>query len=91
MAEKKLRFKGKIQGKVAGVVAAITPPVRGRVPVRGTMNGFPFRSSLTPCGTPPLMPVNQALGLAAGAKPGDVVEVVMEPRPGATRPTLPPN
>ena len=43
MAEKKLRFKGKIQGKEAGVVAAITP-VRGRVPVRGTMNGFPFRS-----------------------------------------------
>jgi hypothetical protein len=61
MAEKKLRFKVKIQGKEAGVLAAITPPVRvpemfgtrGRVPVRGTMNGFPFRSSLMPCGGPP--------------------------------------
>src|SRR5215813_8725906 len=44
MAEKKLRFKTKIQGKEAGVVAAITPPVdvpeyfgtRGRVAIRGT-------------------------------------------------------
>jgi hypothetical protein len=27
MAEKKLRFRAKIEGKEAGVVAAITPPV----------------------------------------------------------------
>ena len=58
MAEKNLRFKGKIQGKEAGGAAAIAPPVRvpemfgtrGRVPVRRTMNGFPLRSSLMPCG-----------------------------------------
>ncbi len=51
MAEQKLHFKAKIEGKEAGVVAAITPPVdvleifgtRARVPVRGTINGFPFR------------------------------------------------
>ena len=48
MAEKKLRFRVKIDGKEAGVVAAITPPIdvpemygtRGRVPVRGTINRF---------------------------------------------------
>jgi hypothetical protein len=86
MAQGKLRFKAKIQGKEAGVVAAITPPVdvaetfgtRGRVPVRGTINGFPFRSSLVPCGGPHMMPVNKALCAGAGAGPGDVVEVVME-------------
>jgi Domain of unknown function (DUF1905)/Bacteriocin-protection, YdeI or OmpD-Associated len=86
MPEKLLRFRAKIDGKEAGVVAAITPPVdvpqifgtRGRVPVRGTINGFPFRSSLMPCGGPHRMPVNQALRRGAGAKPGDMVEVVLE-------------
>ena len=86
MAEKKLRFAAKIEGKEAGVVAAITPPVnviewfgtRARVPIRGTINGFPFRSSLMPCGNARMMPVNKALRDGAGVKPGDVVEVVME-------------
>jgi Domain of unknown function (DUF1905)/Bacteriocin-protection, YdeI or OmpD-Associated len=86
MAKEKLRFKAKIEGKEAGVVAAITPPVdvpemfrtRGRVPVRGTINGFPYRSSLMPCGGPHMMPVNKALCSGAGVKPGDVVDVVME-------------
>ena len=86
MAEKKLRFRAKIQGKEAGVVAAIVPPVdvteyfgtRGRVPIRGTINGFAFRSSLMPCGGPHMMPVNKALCKGAAAQPGDMVEVVME-------------
>jgi len=86
MAEKKLRFAAKIQGKEAGVVAAITPPVdvieyfgtRARVPIRGTINGFPFRSSLMPCGNVRMMPVNKALCQGAGVQPGDIVDVVME-------------
>ena len=86
MAEKKLRFKARIQGKEAGVVAAITPPVnvlecfgtRGRVPIRGTINGFAFRSSLMPMGGCHMMPVNKALCRGAGVKPGDIVDVVME-------------
>lgn len=86
MAEKQLRFRAKIRGKEAGLVAAISPPVdvpqmfgtRGRVPVRGTINGFPFRSSLMPCGGPHMMPVNKKLCQGAGAQPGDVVDVVME-------------
>ena len=80
MPEKKLRFKALIEGKEAGVVAAITPPVdvpeffatRGRVPVRGTINGFPFRSSLMPMGGCHMMPVNKALCQGAGAQPGGV-------------------
>jgi hypothetical protein len=86
MAEKKLQFKAKLKGKEAGVVAAITPPVdvpeyfgtRGRVPIRGTINGFPFRSSLMPMGGCHMMPVNMNLRKGAGAKPGDIVEMVME-------------
>jgi len=86
MAEQKFKFTLKIQGKEAGVVSAITPPVdvketfgtRGRVPVRGTINGFPFRSSLMPMGGCHMMPVNKTLCEGAGVKPGDLVEVVMQ-------------
>ncbi|MGC1451311.1 MAG: YdeI/OmpD-associated family protein [Candidatus Sulfotelmatobacter sp.] len=86
MAEKKLRFRAKIEGQEAGVVAAITPPVdviewfgtRARVPVCGTINGVPFRSSLMPMGGCHRMPVNKTLCRGAGVKPGDVVDVVME-------------
>ena len=83
---KALQFKAKIEGKEAGVVAAITPPVdvpemfgtRARVPIRGTINGFPFRSSLMPCGGRHMMPVNKVLREGAGVRPGDTVDVVME-------------
>ena len=86
MAKQELRFKAKIEGKEAGVVAAITPPLdvpeffgtRGRVPIRGTINGFPFRSSLMPMGGGHMMPVNKTLREGAGVEPGDMVEVVME-------------
>jgi len=86
MPKQKLSFRAKIQGREAGVVAAIAPPVdvpkffgtRARVPVHGTINGFPFRSSLMPCGAARMMPVNKALCKGAGVQPGDVVDVVME-------------
>jgi len=86
MAKQKLRFKVKIARREAGAVAAITPPVdvpeffgtRARVPVRGTINGFPFRSSLMPMGGCHMMPVNQSLRTGAGVEAGDTVEVVME-------------
>ena len=86
MTDQKLKFRLKIQGKEAGVVSAITPPIdvketfgtRGRVAVRGTINGFPYRSSLMPMGGCHMMPVNKALCEGAGVKPGDLVDVVME-------------
>lgn len=86
MEEKKLRFQAKIQGREAGVVAAIAPPVdviewfgtRARVPIRGTINGFPFRSSLMPMGGCHRMPVNKTLCQGAAVQPGDFVDVVME-------------
>ena len=86
MTKLKLKFTAKIDGREAGVVAAITPPVdvpeffgtRARVPIRGTINGYPFRSSLMPCGGRHMMPVNSTLCRGAGVRPGDHVEVVME-------------
>jgi hypothetical protein len=86
MAEKKLRFRVKIEGEESGVVSAIRPPIdvpevfgtRGRVPVRGTINGYAYRSSLMPMGGCHMMPVNKKLCEGAGVAPGDVVEVVME-------------
>ncbi|MFZ0953741.1 MAG: YdeI/OmpD-associated family protein [Candidatus Sulfotelmatobacter sp.] len=86
MAKQELRFTAKIEGKEAGVVAAIAPPVdvpeffgtRARVPIRGTINGYPFRSSLMPCGGRRMMPVNKKLCEGAGVRPGDMVDVVME-------------
>jgi bacteriocin resistance YdeI/OmpD-like protein/uncharacterized protein DUF1905 len=85
MAKQELRFKVKIEGPEAGVVAAITPPVdvpkffgtRARVPIRGTINGFPFQSSLMPMRGCHSMPVCKALRDGAGVKPGDTVDVVM--------------
>ena len=52
---------------------------KARVPVRGTINGFPFRSSVFPMGGGAhYMAVNRALREGAGAKGGDTVSVVME-------------
>ncbi len=54
-------------------------PTRGRVAVRGTMNGFPFRISAfaTGDGTHQIA-VNKALQAGAKAVPGDRVRVVLE-------------
>jgi hypothetical protein len=86
MMKQQLRFKVKLAGREIGAVSAITPPVdvpeffgtRARVPVRGTINGFPFRSSLMPMGGCQMMPVNKTLRDGAGVRPGDIVDVVME-------------
>jgi hypothetical protein len=86
MAEKKLRFKVKLvvqEGTSAtGFYAPFDVPqtfgTRARVPVRGTINGFPFRSSLMPMGGGHCMAVNQTLRDGAKAKAGDEVEIVLE-------------
>jgi hypothetical protein len=51
---------------------------RARVPVRGTINGFPYRSSTFPMGGCYMMPVNKQLREGAKVQAGDVVTVVME-------------
>ena len=107
---KKLEFKAKIEGREIGAVAAIAPPfdvvevfgTRARVPVRGTINGYPFRSSLMPMGkgmqgqgspspcSSHLMPVRKSLREGACVKPGDTVNVVMERDEGKRIVEVPP-
>jgi hypothetical protein len=86
MREKKLRFKVKLVGEEGRSTTALVPPfdvpenfgTRARVPVRGTINGFPFRSSLMPMGGCHMMAVNKTMREGAKAGPGDEVDVVME-------------
>lgn len=53
--------------------------VRGRVPVRGTINGYPFRSSIFRMGGDcHFMVVNKGMREGANVKAGDTVSVVME-------------
>jgi hypothetical protein len=67
-------------------VAALSAPfsvekifgTKARVPVRGTINGFPFRSSLSPMAGCHRMVVNKAIREGAGVKAGDKVSVVLE-------------
>lgn len=53
---------------------------RARVPVRGTINGFAFRSSIFPMGKDGchVMAVNRGMREGAKAKAGDLINVVME-------------
>jgi hypothetical protein len=53
---------------------------RARVPVRGTINGFSFRSSIFPMGKDGchMMAVNRGMREGAKAKAGDMVSFVME-------------
>lgn len=53
---------------------------KGRVAVKGTINGFAFRTSIFPQGdgTHCLL-VNRAMQAGAKAQAGDIVEVVIEP------------
>ena len=83
---KKLKFKTKLVGQEGSSVAAVNAPFDvkevfgtiARVPVRGTINGFAFRSSLMPMGGCHYMAVNRNMREGAGCKAGDVVSVVME-------------
>ena len=86
MTEKKLEFKVKLVGQEGSEVAALMPPFdvpktfgqRARVPVRGTINGFPYRSSLMPMDGCYAMVVNRTIRKGANCKAGDEVDVVME-------------
>lgn len=49
-----------------------------RVPVCGTINGFPYRSSIMNMGDGHIMVVNKKMREGANVKGGDVVTVVME-------------
>lgn len=81
------RFRAVLEGVENGSGTAITIPFdvektfgkRGRVPVRGTINGVPYRGSIFRMGSKPyFMVVNRKLREAGNLSAGDVVSVVME-------------
>lgn len=86
MPEKKLRFQVKLEGEEGSTATWMNAPfdvqetfgTKARVPVRGTINGFPFRSSLMPMGGCHGMAVNRALREGAKVRAGDVVDVVLQ-------------
>jgi hypothetical protein len=51
---------------------------KARVPVRGTINGFPYRSSIAPMGGRHIMAVNKGMREGAKIKAGDLIAVVMD-------------
>ena len=81
-----MKFKVKLLGMDGSEVAAFKPPIdvpktfgiKGRVPVKGTINGFPFRSSLMNMGEGHMMVVNAQLRAGAHCKAGDTVNIVIE-------------
>ncbi|HXM20678.1 MAG TPA: YdeI/OmpD-associated family protein [Terriglobales bacterium] len=81
---KKLEFTVKLEGKEGSSVAWLNAPfdvvklfgTRARVPVHGTINGFPFRSSLMPMGGCHGMAVNKTMRDGAGVEAGDMVSIV---------------
>ncbi len=80
------RFRALVEREGGSAVCAIHFPfdveqtfgARGHVPVRGTLNGAPFRGSLFPMGGCHFMVVNRHLRAAAGVSGGETVPVVME-------------
>ena len=83
---KQRRFRVKLMGHGSMETAVLKPPFdvvevfgrKGRVPVSGTINGFPFRSSLMNMRVGHMMVVNADLRAVAKCKAGDTVSVVME-------------
>ena len=82
----KQKFKLKLLGHAGSDAAILKPPFdvtaifhrTGRVPVKGIINGFPFRSSLMNMGDGHMMVVNAQMRAGAGCKAGDTVAVLME-------------
>jgi hypothetical protein len=63
---------------------------RGRIAVKGTVNGCKFRSSIFPDGSGfHFLMVNKAMRECAGIKTGDRVDVLLETDNGSRRVTVP--
>ena len=77
------RFETVLQAEDSGVFFEVpldVPAVFGkaRAPVRGTINGHPFRSTVAVYGGRSYLPVKKALREAAGVAAGDPVVIELE-------------
>ena len=93
------KFSVKLLGQEGSQVAGLKPPFdvveafgrKGRVPVKGTINGFPFRSSLMNMGDGHMMAVNAQMRAGAKCQAGDTVKVVLELDEEERKVEVPPN
>ena len=81
---RRFRYKLKAEDE-RGNVAPIRPPFdvkavfgKLRVPVCGTINGHPYRTTICHMGGEPFIGISKALREAAGVNIGDIVEVTMQ-------------
>lgn len=80
------RFRAVVNRREGGEVCSIDIPFdvektfggRNRVPVRGTLNGAPFRTSLFNMGRGYFFAVNRKMREAAGVRGGETVPVTLE-------------
>jgi Bacteriocin-protection, YdeI or OmpD-Associated/Domain of unknown function (DUF1905) len=77
------RFETVLEAEDGGVFFEVpldVPAVfgRARAPVRGTINGQPFRSTVAVYGGRSYLPVKRALREAAGVEAGDTVVIELE-------------
>jgi hypothetical protein len=80
------KFRVKLEADSNSEAAAVRPPfdvptifgTKARVPVRGTINGFPYRTSLCNMGDGHFFVVNKEMRAGAKCKAGDLVDVVLE-------------
>src|SRR5215212_9317617 len=77
------RFETVLQAEDSGVFFEVLLDVpaafgKARAPVRGTINGHPFRSTVAVYGGRSFLPVKQALREAAGVAAGDAVVIELE-------------
>jgi hypothetical protein len=84
--EKPQRFRVELESYEGSEAAGFGVPfdvqkvfgTRARVPVRGTINGAPYRASISPMGGRHIMVVNRKLREASGVSAGQTVTVTME-------------
>jgi bifunctional DNA-binding transcriptional regulator/antitoxin component of YhaV-PrlF toxin-antitoxin module len=90
------RFTGTLESVRGGGAAVVVPfDARAafreaRAPVRGSVNGTPFRTRLMPYGGVTYLGLTKAVREAAGIVPGDAVEVVLERDDAPREVELPP-
>jgi len=79
------KFRTKLLGDDTSGAAAVTPPFdvpaifgAKRVPIKGTVNKFPFRSTLCNMGGDYFFVVNKEMRAGAKCKAGDMADIVIQ-------------
>src|SRR4051812_25081216 len=79
------KFRIKLLGNKSSGAAAVKPPfdiptifgTRARVPIKGTVNGFKFRSSLCNMGEGHFFVINKEIREGTKLGPGDMADIVI--------------